>query len=135
MKVEPHLQFKGNCREAFSYYVDTLGAEILNILSYGESPASQQVSHEMQDWVVHATLRLGNLQIAGADIPDYNESPSGFQLLIQLETPDRAKEIFNSLADGGRVVMPLQETFWSPCYGMVSDRFGVPWEVNCAPNE
>lgn len=131
MSVGVHLQFTGQCREAFEFYQAILGGS-LEVISYGSTPAGEQVPEDWQDKVVHATLKIDELELAGADIqPEQYQKPTGFQLLIQAEDEERSKQLFDALGEGGSITIPLQQTFWSPCYGMLIDKFGIPWEVNC----
>ncbi len=132
MKLSPHLSFDGSCQEAFSFYENLFGGEIITMLSYGESPMSSSVDPDWYEKIIHATLVLPDGVLSGADVPpgEY-DSPRGFQILYQPATPDDSRRVFNALADGGKVVMPIQETFWSPCYGALVDRFKVPWEISC----
>lgn len=132
MRIGVHLHFTGQCQEAFEFYKNLLGGS-MEVFTYRESPASQHIPADWQDKVVHASLATNNLEIAGADIlPEQYETPKGFQLLLQMEDEQVTKGIFESLAEGGEITMPIQKTFWSPCYGMLTDRFGIPWEINCA---
>ena len=131
MKTELHLHFDGSCKEAFEFYADVFGGRIESMLTYGETPAGEHVPHEHRERIVHAGLKMGEIEIAGADIlQDYNK-PSGFNILMQFNNRAEAQQIFEQLAREGQVTMPLQKTFWSPCYGMVTDRFNIPWEINC----
>jgi PhnB protein len=132
MEVEVHLTFCGQCEEAFRFYERTLGAKIGLMLSYGNSPAADGVAAEWRDKIVHANLTLGDIVLAGADVrPEDYEKPGGFCLLLGVESPAQAEQVFRALAEDGVVRMPLQKTFWSPAFGVVVDRFGTPWEVSC----
>jgi PhnB protein len=125
MKVNTHLTFNGNCREAFELYESLLGGS-LTMTTFGESPAANHVPQEWKSRIVHATL-------AGADVPpDDYKKPEGFYLLVEPEDPSKAEILFTALSVGGKVVIPLQEMFWSVCYGSVVDKFGTPWEISCA---
>jgi PhnB protein len=130
MRVEPHLTFRGNCEEAFRFYERLFGGQLV-LLSYGSSPAASAVPEEWRSKIVHATLVLadGN-QLLGADVlPEQFERPQGFYVLAALRDGTEAQRVFDALADGGSVRMPLQKTFWSPAFGVVVDRFGTPWEI------
>jgi len=86
----------------------------------------------VEDKVIHATLTLGELVLAGADVlPSGYEPPSGFAVLLAMETAQQAERVFTALAVNGTVRVPLQQTFWSAAFGIVVDQFGVPWEINC----
>jgi PhnB protein len=133
MKPSVHLTFAGNCEEAFEFYVRVLGAKLDALLKYGDSPAAAEVPSEWRSKVVHATLSLGGRQIAGADVlPAQYERPRGFYLLLDAASPKEARRAFDALAEKGTVAMPLQKTFWSPAFGALTDRFGIPWELSAS---
>ena len=132
MKVDIHLHFKGNCEEAFKFYSQLLRGKIESMFRYGDSPAAAKMPPGYQDKLVHATLILGDQHIAGADVADDYCKPQGFQLIVQLDDLEEGQRVFDQLAKGGEVEMAFQKTFWSPGYGIVRDRFGVPWEINVA---
>jgi PhnB protein len=128
-----HLHFKGNCREAFSFYAEVLGGRIVFTMTYGESPGGGQTPPEMRDQIIHARLDLGDQSLLGCDTPpDRYQAPQGFNVMAAIEKPADAERIFRALAQGGTVSMPCQETFWAKRFGMCTDRFGIPWMVNCA---
>lgn len=130
MKISPHLMFDGRCRAAFERYRQVLGGD-LSLLRFGDSPMAAETGPESHDRIVHATLRIGDFELAGADVPSADfQVPQGFAVLLQLDADADAAGIFAALAEGGRVLVAFGQTFWSPGYGMVVDRFGVPWEVN-----
>ncbi|PUA29257.1 MAG: hypothetical protein B0W54_01245 [Cellvibrio sp. 79] len=130
MRIDFHINFSGQCQDAFEFYQSLLGGEV-ELLTYGNSPAQDDVPADWAGKIVHGSFRFNNLQIAGADLlPESYQKLQGFQLLLQLSSSSEAQRIFDALAAGGVVTMPLQKTFWTDAYGMVTDRFGVPWEVN-----
>lgn len=133
MNLEPYLFFEGRCDEAVAFYGKTLGAEVLFLMRYKENPESQGHSNlpiASEDKVMHATLRIGETSVMVSDglctgQPEFQ----GFSLA--LTTPDEAEadRWFTSLAEGGQVRMPLTKTFFSPAFGMLTDRFGVSWMI------
>jgi PhnB protein len=132
MQVQPYLSFKGDCEAAFKLYERCLGGQIGTIFRYGGSPMADQVPPEWADKVMHASLTLDGLVLLGADIePSRHEEPKGFSLSIQVKNVADAERVFLELSEGGRVMMPLEKTFWAERFGMVADRFGVPWLINC----
>jgi PhnB protein len=132
MRIRCHLSFDGQCEVAFRTYQRIVGGQITMMLEYGESPMADQVPAQWQSRILHATLELGDQELLGFDaFPDAYERPQGFSVTLGISEPATAKEVFLALAEGGRVQMPYQETFWSPGFGVLIDRFGVPWEVNC----
>lgn len=131
MQIIPHLNFNGQCREAFENYAKVLGGEIMYMGTWGEMPGADQFPPEMHNLIMHTTIKLGDQLIMGADSPpDRYQKPQGLQVSINLKDKGDAERIFNELSEGGNVVMPFQQTFWSPGFGMCTDRFGTPWMVN-----
>ena len=131
MKINSHLTFNGNCREAFEFYESLLGGS-LTMTSFGESPAANHVPEDWKNRIVHATLSLDESEIAGADVPPAEyKKPEGFYLLIEPEDPKKAEFLFSALSADGQIKIPLQEMFWSVCYGSLIDKFGTPWEISC----
>ena len=131
MGIGCHLVFDGQCETAFLTYQRLLGGAI-RMLRYGESPLATQVPAEWHPRILHATLVLDEQELLGSDaFPNAYERPQGIFVTLSVAEPAQAKNVFASLAEDGRVHMPFQETFWSAGYGVLVDRFGVPWEVNC----
>jgi len=126
-----HLTFNGKCEEAFKLYEQCLGGKIMFLGKYGDA-TKPPPSPELVDKVIHATLQVGEQTLTGLDVAnaDYR-TPQGFSVQLNVEGRESAERIFQTLAEGGKVVMPLQKTFWSPAFGVVTDRFGTPWEINC----
>ncbi|MEK6325802.1 MAG: VOC family protein [Acidobacteriota bacterium] len=132
MQLNPHLTFNGQCEEAFKFYQQCLGGNIQTMMTHGDSPMADQVPSEWRDKILHATLIVGETALMGADVPpDHYEEPRGFSVTIQINDTPKAERIFRSLSESGIVTMPLQQTFWAARFGMVVDRFGIPWMVNC----
>jgi len=132
MKLQPYLYFNGDCRDAFTFYRQVLGGEIATMMTYGEGPPGL-AGPERQDAILHATLKIGDQELLGSDAPpDRYRPPAGFDVTIALDDLDEAKRIFAALADGGSVTMAMQETFWTRGFGMLTDRYGVHWMINCA---
>ncbi len=132
MQLNPHLSFNGQCQEAFKFYQQCLGGNMQSMMTHGDSPMADQVPSEWRDKILHATLIVGETTLMGADVPpDSYKEPRGFSITIQINDPADAERIFRALSEGGTVTMPLQETFWAARFGMVVDRFGIPWMVNC----
>ncbi|HEV8483316.1 MAG TPA: VOC family protein [Blastocatellia bacterium] len=132
MQLNPHLSFNGQCEEAFKFYQQCLGGNIQIMMKHGDSPIGDQVPSEWRDKILHVTLIVGGTALMGADVPpDHYQKPTGFSVTIQLNEPADAERIFRSLSESGTVTMSLQQTFWATRFGMVVDRFGIPWMVNC----
>ena len=130
MKTSVHLTFNGTCGEAFATYTRVLNGTLVYSLRYRDSPASNQVPEEWQDKLYHATIEIGGVTILGGDHLA-KEVPQGFSLVVHPATPEEAHRVFDALAEGGVIQMPMAETFWSSAFGVVVDRFGVPWMINC----
>ena len=136
MRLNPHLSYNGQCGEAFRFYERSLGGKIVLMMTYGDSPLASQTPPAWHDRVIHATLSLGDDVLTGADaFPDRYRKPRGFSVLLNIGAPAEAERIFATLAENGAVQMPLQETFWAQRFGMLTDRFGIPWMINCGKSE
>lgn len=134
MRVNPYLLFNGRCQEAFTFYAECLGGKIEAMLPHAGTPAEGHVPPEWREKIMHARLSLGEDVIMGSDAPPgHFEQPKGFSVTIQLTDPAEADRIFRRLSDGATVTMPIQHTFWATRFGMLVDRFGTPWMVNCQP--
>jgi PhnB protein len=133
MQTSPHLHFKGNCSEAFKFYAETFGGRIGFAMTYGESPAAKHTPPETRNQIIHARLDLGEQILLGCDAPaDRYQPPQGFNVMAAVDEPEEAERVFRTLAAEGTITMPFQETFWAHRFGMCTDRFGIPWMVNCA---
>jgi PhnB protein len=132
MQMNPYLSFKGDCEAAFKFYQQHLGAQPESIFRYGGSPMAADVPADWSDKVMHGSLMLGGQVLMGGDVaPDRYEAPKGFSLSLQIKDAVEAERIFSQLVEGGQVIVPLEKTFWAERFGMVVDRFGVPWLINC----
>ena len=134
MKLNAYLNFNGQCADAFTFYEKCLGGRIDMIQTFGESPAKDHMPAEWHDKVIHVRLVVGDQVLMGSDAPPpHFVAAQGMSVSIGVTSPDEAKRIFDDLAQGGRITMPFEKTFWSPGFGMVVDRFGTPWMINCEP--
>ncbi len=132
VQVNPYLSFKGECEAAFKLYEQCLGAQVGMIFRYAGTPMADQVPADWQDKVMHGTLTFGDQVLMGGDVaPDRYEEPKGFSLSVHLDNPTEADRIFFELSRDGRILMPFEKTFWAERFGMVVDRFGIPWLINC----
>jgi PhnB protein len=131
MLLSPYLHFNGDCRAAFAFYAEVLRGRVESTLTYGESPMRDQTSADWRDKVMHSQLRLGDGVLMGSDSPPpYHAPMQGFSVTLVYEDPAEAERVFNALVEGGTARMAMQETFWAQRFGMVVDRFGVPWIIN-----
>ena len=132
MAVQPYLFFDGNCEEALAFYRRALGAEIVMMMRWKDSPdpAACQQNPANADKIMHAQFRVGGSEVMASD-GNCGGQPKfeGFALSLTPSDEAEAERVFNALADGGSVRMPLAKTFWADAYGMLTDRFGTPWMV------
>ena len=132
MQISPYLNFNGRCEEAFKLYEQRLGGKIITKTTYEETPMADQVPSEWRKKIIHASIKIGDLILMGADSPPENyDEPKGISLTISVKDPAEAERIFSALSVDGTVRMPLQQTFWAASFGMLVDQFGIPWMVNC----
>ena len=130
MDMHPYLTFNGQCEEAFRFYEKSLNGRVGELFRYGGSPMAGDVPDDWSDKVMHGSVSIGNQLLMGADVARYEEA-RGFTLSLQMTSATDAERIFGDLATGGTIVMALEKTFWAERFGMVIDRFGVPWTINC----
>lgn len=132
MRLFPNLSFNGQCEAAFQLYEQCLSGKILYRLTYENTPMQTPVPPDWKQKISHATFSFGEFVIYGSDaLPGQYQKPQGFALQLDLSDPEQAESIYRSLAEGGTVRMPLQETFWALRFAVLTDRFGIPWLINC----
>ena len=132
MELTPYLVFNGQCKEAFTFYEQVLGGTLEGMQTHGDSPMAEQTPPEWRERILHARLVVGDQVLMGSDSPpDHYDPPKGFSVSLSVDSAAEADRIFEALAEGGTVQMPIQETFWASRFGMLTDRFGIPWMVNC----
>jgi len=132
MQLNSYLTFDGQCEAAFTFYEQCLGGRIEAMITHAGTPAEQHVAPEWRNKILHASLIVGNDVLMGSDAPpERYKEPKGFSVSLQLDDPKEAERIFDALATNGKVGMPLEKTFWAARFGMLVDRFGIPWMVNC----
>jgi len=126
-----YLSFDGTCEAAFRFYEQRLGATRASLFPYAGSPMA--VPPEWQTKIMHGSITLNGVTVAGADpAPGGYVQPSGFRMFLESDDPAETERLFNALAENGRIEMPLQETFWSARFGVLTDQFGIPWTISCA---
>jgi PhnB protein len=132
MQMNPYLSFNGDCEAAFKFYEECFGAKLGNTFRYAGTPLADQVPADWENKVMHATIVIGDHELMGGDVPpDRYEKPKGLSLSLQINSTAQAERIFHLLAKDGTVLVPLAKTFWAARFGMVVDRFGIPWMINC----
>lgn len=132
MQLNPYLFFNGQCEEAFKFYATCLKGKIEAMLTHEGTPAEAHVPAEWRKKIMHARLMVDGQALMGSDDPTGKyESPKSFSVSLQINDPAQADRVFDALAEKGKINMPIQETFWAIRFGMLVDRFGVPWMINC----
>lgn len=131
--IQPYLFFDGKCEEALNFYTKALGAKVEMLMHFKDAPPGEGCPGGTMppgDKVMHASFRIGNSVLMASDgMCEGKLDFQGFTLSLSVATEEEAKKAFNALAEGGKVQMPLGKTFYSPCFGMVADRFGMGWMV------
>ena len=132
-QIQPYLFFGGRCQEALDFYVSALGAEVDMVMHFDQSPepmSEGMLAPGFEKKVMHSQFRVGGAVVLASDGCSGEEGGfHGVSLVLSVPEEAQARRYFDGLADGGAVTMPLSKTFWSPCYGMVTDRFGLHWQV------
>jgi PhnB protein len=132
MQINPYLQFDGDCVAAFKFYEQCLGGTIVMMMKASDTPMAAQVPPDQQGVIVHARMMVGDKVLMGSDaMGGHYTAPAGFHVSLGIDEPAEADRVFAALAEGGTVNMPIQETFWAFRFGMLVDRFGTPWMINC----
>jgi PhnB protein len=136
MQLNSYLNFKGECEEAFKFYENVFGGKIEAMIPFEGTPAAEYAPAEWRHKIMHASMTIGDTVVMGSDAPpeQYSE-PKGISMSINIADPADADRIFNALAEKGKVTMPMEKTFWAERFGMLIDRFGTPWMVNCEQNQ
>ncbi len=130
MQVQPYLFFDGRCDEALEFYRGALGAEVTFLMRFKENPDPAGCPPGAGDKVMHAALQIGSTTVFVSDGHCQGEPKfAGFSLSLTVAEEQQAQRLFAALAEGGQVHMPLTKTFYSPCFGMLADRFGVGWMI------
>ena len=130
MQLNPYLFFDGRCEEAIDFYKKTLGAEVGMLMRWKDSPDKSMCTPANENKVMHASLKIGESRVMASDGRNTgNPEFKGFALSVNAKDEADADRLFNSLSAGGKVMMPLGKTFFSPRFGMATDKFGVNWMV------
>lgn len=135
--VETYLTFHGNCADAMRFYEKTLGAKIEFLMTHGESPMADKAPADFKDKVMHGSLTIDGQRLMCSDnMPGQpDEGMHGFTLSLTYPSVAEGEKIFNALAAGGKVLMPMQDTFWVERWGNLIDQFGTPWMVNAGKSK
>jgi PhnB protein len=132
MRLNPYLNFNGNCKEAFQFYEKVFNSKIEHLMTHANSPMAQSTPPDWQDKILHVAMKVGETIIYGSDAPpNYYRAPGGLHISVSIEATEEAERLFKQLSEGAAITLPLQETFWANRFGMLTDRFGIPWMINC----
>ena len=135
VSINPYLLFDGTCAEAMNHYKSVFGGEFATINRFGEMPDGNKLSEEEQNRIMHVSLPMsdGSILMASDCLPSQNGHIKGgdnFQLSVAAESEEEATNLFNALAEGGNVTMPLAKTFWGSFFGMLVDKYHIEWMIN-----
>ena len=128
MTLTTYVNFAGQCAEAFRFYEQHLGGKITAMMTHADSPQPSQLGPEWKDAVLHARIAVGGTQLMGADIPNAQPMRSAY-LSLGMDSDAEAERVYAALSEGGRVLMPMQQTFFASRFGQVQDRFGINWMI------
>jgi PhnB protein len=132
MQMNPYLTFDGQCEAAFKFYQKCLGGKIEAMMPHEGTPAEEHVPPEWRKKIMHACLKVGDMVLMASDAPPGRFEPmKGFSVTLVTDDVAEAERVFGALSEKGTVQMPIQETFWAARFGMLVDRFGTPWMINC----
>src|SRR4029079_17054306 len=130
--LQIYLSFNGNCDEAFRFYGDRLGATRGPTFSYGDSPMAGDVAPGWETKIMHTSITRGGVTVSGADLPPGRyEQPKGFRIFLDADDPADTERMYHARAEHAAIEMPMQETFWSLRFGVLTDQFGIPWTISC----
>jgi PhnB protein len=132
MPVNPYLFFNGQCEAAFKFYAQCLGGKIISMMTVADTPVKDQTPPDRQGTIIHARMMIGDSVLMASDAPpERYQPPAGFSVTLMVDDPKEAERVFGELAEGGTVQMAIAETFWALRFGMLVDRFSIPWMINC----
>ncbi len=132
MQFVNYLAFNGDCKDAFTFYKKCLGGKIVAMMGYEDMPSTEDIAPEWQGRIMHARLIAGNAVLMGGDAPPHSVQGEAqrFCTAIMADSSEEAESLFADLSSGGKVDMPIAETFWAYRFGMLTDKFGMPWMIN-----
>ncbi len=140
-RMNYYLNFNGDCAKAMHFYADVLGGEISMMRTWGDMPATEQrseecsVPDEMDEKIMHAQLDVSGLMVMGCDVPPGTyQAPQGMFIQLDLDSADKAEQLFSALSEKGRVIMPMETSFFAERFGMLVDRFSIPWMIHFRGN-
>ena len=133
MQLEPYLSFSGSCEDALNFYAEVFGGEVTALNRFAGSPMEHNVPADYAQKIMHANFKSPSLAFMASDGMPRDGQPPGNRVSLSLATRDiaEAERVFGALARGGFVSMPLADTFWGAKFGMLTDKFGIDWLMNC----
>lgn len=134
MLMNAYLVFDGNCEEAFRYYAEVLRAELPALMRFSDAPGCEDMPADMKNRIIHVRLEVDGHVLMGSDASPQcgaYEGVKGVSITLNVDSKAEARRLFEALGKGGKITMPLDQTFWAALFGAVEDRFGVPWMINC----
>lgn len=136
VRMNPYLVMNGNAKDAVAFYERALDGKVLGMMTFGEAPPdpNYQLPDEVKGRIMHAHMKVADTDLMFSDTFPGQEHQIGNQITLTLQTDstEESAKLFEALAEGGTVTMPLQETFWSPAYGQLTDKFGISWQITTA---
>ncbi len=133
MQINPYFMFSGQTEEALNFYAKALNGQIVYMQRYGDSP--MQDMHPDKNKIMHATFRGQGIEFMAADTPGETRGSGVIHLSLNCESLEEQEKVFNGLAEGGTVTLPLQDTFWGAKFGMLTDKYGINWMFNYDTNK
>jgi len=140
MQIITSLSFQGQCREAFEFYARVLGGEIITALPYNDVLSGMPATIDTyKGWLMHCWLQVGDQALIGADMdhqwaPNIGKPKNGFDVTLQTADLVLGERWYHELSAGGEQIVPFSDTFWSPGFGTLRDKFGIPWMINVKPD-
>lgn len=134
MRLKHYLSFNGDCRQALTWYAELLGGQVVAMQRFGDTPGCEDLPDELKTRILHGRVDVGAFSLMGTDAtPDHPyQGVTGAHVVIDLDDLEQAESLYAALSDGAQAVeMPLQQTFWAQRYGILTDRHGVRWMINC----
>ena len=136
MELNPYLTFNGQCEAAFKFYEKVFGGKIEAMMTFGSSPMAEQTPPEWRNKIMHARMSVGGKTLMASDAPpDRYDAMKGIMVTLGIDDPGEAERIFRALSERATIQMPIQKTFWAERFGMLVDKFGTPWMVNCEKHD
>lgn len=131
--INPYLNFNGNTEEAFNFYRSIFGGEFAALMRFGETEGCENMPEHEKNGIMHVALQIGSTILMGTDVPSSMQQVtfgSSVSLCTSVESREEADRVFNALAEGGKIGMPMADMFWGDYYGMLTDKFGIQWMIS-----